>query len=178
MLVQSELTWSLTRREDRNDSFGPLKYLWIGSLKRRNDRRRHRVRAQSGGSYSDSVGTRLLCLLHFPFSLLTLFSLPPFLSLSLILLWVLSRFPSLLYPDKPPMRRARTPFGGSAPRFSLGSPTTEKQDGDLWVDVGRSRPFNRLPKRLNFVADPAISTPASPTRRRLFKAQLSSSFLR
>lgn len=35
-------------------------------------------------------------------------------------------------------------------------PTTEKQDGDLWDGAGRRHPFNGLPKRLNFVADPAI----------------------
>lgn len=32
----------------------------------------------------------------------------------------------------------------------------EKQDGDLWDSAGRRHLFNGLPKRLNFVADPAI----------------------
>lgn len=57
---------------------------------------------------------------------------------------------------------ARTPFGGSALRFSLGR-VTEKQDGDLWDGAGRRRhPFNGLPKRLNFVADPLLSAPGDP----------------
>lgn len=59
--------------------------------------------------------------------------------------------------------RARAHAHLSGWRASLFTgPRTEKQDGDLWDGAGRRHPFNGLPKRLNFVADPLLSAPGDP----------------
>lgn len=67
-------------------------------------------------------------------------------------------------PAQRALARAHAHLSGVARAPLFTRPRTEKQDGDLWDGAGRRHPFNGLPKRLNFVADPLLSAPGDSGR--------------
>lgn len=123
---------------------------WPSTNRARGERRVCRRGAHHGGFGRYSEARR-----HATLSPLCAPRLPhtPFSSPFLPLLYAHSRSPSLSLSSNLPTARTHTFRGQCASLFTR--PTTEKQDGDLWDGAGRRHPFNGLPKRLNFVADPA-----------------------
>lgn len=137
--------------EGKSDSLDPLRYLWIG----RRGRYTTGGKARGFDSYSEAhrhatfrPAASLPVLRPSPF-----FFFSHSFAFSHTLLVALTNLPAACT-HKRTHTRTHTHHSGVV-RLAF-HPTTEKQDGDLWDDAGRRHPFNGLPKRLNFVADPAI----------------------